>query len=88
MKLLVRNLDRSTTEDQVKEFFLDYGAVQSCTVVMDKSSGVSKGFGFVEMPKAGEAKAAIKNLNNKLVGRNKIRVKKAENKDIEGNPIA
>lgn len=88
MKLLVRNLDRSITEDQVKELFLEYGAVQSCTVVMDKSSGVSKGFGFVEMPKAGEAKAAIKNLNNKLVGRNKIRVKKAENKDIEGNPIA
>ena len=38
----------------------------------------SKGFGFIEMPKPGEAKAAIKNLNNKTVGSNQIRVKKAE----------
>jgi RNA recognition motif-containing protein len=47
---------------------------------MDEVSGVSKGFGFVEMPKAGEAKIALKNLNNKTVGSNKIRVKKAEEK--------
>jgi len=46
--------------------------------VVDKAGGASKGFGFVEMPKVGEAKAAIKNLNNKLVGSNKIRVKKVE----------
>ena len=40
------------------------------------------GFGFVEMPKSGEAKVAIKNLNNKTVGSNKIRVKKAEDKNL------
>lgn len=80
MKLLVRNLDRSTTETELLDLFTDYGAVQSCTVVIDNDSGKSKGFGFVEMPKAGEAKAAIKNLNNTVVGSNIIRVKKAENK--------
>ena len=81
MKLLVRNLDRSTTEEELKVLFQEFGTVQSCNLVMDKSTGVSKGFCFVEMPKAGEAKAAMKNLNNKNVGSNKIRVKKAEDKN-------
>ncbi|MDF2180864.1 RNA-binding protein [Neptuniibacter sp. CAU 1671] len=80
MKLLVRNLDRSTTEAELKELFEGFGSVQSCKLVLDPVGGTSKGFGFVEMPKAGEAKAAMKNLNNTLLGRNKIRVKKAEEK--------
>lgn len=78
MKLLVRNLDRATTEEELKILFSAFGAVQSCNLVIDRDSGASKGFGFVEMPKSGEAKAAIKNLNNKSVGGSKIRVKKAE----------
>jgi RNA recognition motif-containing protein len=80
MKLIVRNLDRATTEDELNRMFQEYGAVQSCNLVIDQASGLSKGFGFIEMPKAGEAKAAIKNLNNKSVGNSKIRVKKAEEK--------
>lgn len=80
MKLLVRNLDRLTKADELKSLFQEYGMVQSCTLVMDKDSGESKGFGFVEMPKTGEAKAAIKHLNHKLLGSNNIRVKKAEHK--------
>lgn len=78
MKLLIRNLARSTTEADVKEMFESFGTVQSCTLVMDKQSGSSKGFGFVEMPKPGEAKAAMINLNGKSVDGNTIRVKKAE----------
>ena len=81
MKLLVRNLDRSTTEEQLNELFQSFGKVQSCSLIVDQVSGLSKGFGFVEMPKAGEAKVAIKNLNNKTAGSNKIRVKKAEEKN-------
>ena len=81
MKILTRNLDRRTTEEELKALFQEFGAVQSCDLVMDKASGESKGFGFVEMPKPGEAKAAIKNLNGKTVGRNKIRVKKAQSKN-------
>mgnify|MGYP000532131697 FL=1 len=83
MKLLVRNLDRSTTEQELKGLFQEFGTVQSCSLVLDRDGGASKGFGFVEMPKTGEAKAAIKNLNNKTVGENKIRVKKAEDKKAE-----
>jgi RNA recognition motif-containing protein len=78
MKLLVRNLDRLTTEEELKALFQEFGVVQSCSLLIDRDSGASKGFGFIEMPKSGEAKAAIKNLNNKTIGSNKIRVKKAE----------
>jgi RNA recognition motif-containing protein len=81
MKLLVRNLDRSTTEEELKDLFQEFGGVQSCNLVIDRDSGASKGFGFIEMPKPGEAKVAIKNLNNKTVGSSKIRVKRAEDKN-------
>ena len=49
MKLLVRNLARTTTEEAVTELFEEYGTVQWCKLVMDKNTGGSKGFGFVEM---------------------------------------
>lgn len=85
MKLLVRNLARSTNEAELKELFEGFGSVQSCTIVMDQKSGVSKGFGFIEMPKPGEAKAAIKNLNGSELAGNRIRVKKAEAKEHKTN---
>lgn len=81
MKLLVRNLARTTTEAELRAMFEAHGTVQYCTLVLDKESGQSKGFGFVEMPKAGEAKAAMKSLNGQDVAGSKIRVKKAESKD-------
>ena len=80
MKILVRNLDRMTKEAELKSLFEEFGAIQSCNLVIDKESKKSKGFAFVEMPKPGEAKAAIKNLNNKQIGDNRIRVKLAEEK--------
>ena len=83
MKLLIRNLDRLTTEAELENLFLKYGTVQSCDIVLDRDTGESKGFGFIEMPKVGEAKAAIKNLNNKEIGDNKIRVKKAEDRPAD-----
>jgi len=78
MKLLIRNLSRSTTEETLHALFSNIGAVQSCNLVMDQSSGQSKGFAFVEMPKIGEAKIAIHSLNNSELDGNKIRVKKAD----------
>jgi RNA recognition motif-containing protein len=78
VKLLIRNLDRSTTEAELKALFDPLGNIQFCSIIMDKETGKSKGFGFVEMPRAGEAKAAMQALNGRLVGENKIRVKKAE----------
>jgi RNA recognition motif-containing protein len=80
MKLLIRNLARTTTEKELQSLFEPFGTVQSCTLVMDKETGASKGFGFVEMPKQGDAKAAMKSINGKEIAGNKIRVKKADSK--------
>jgi RNA recognition motif-containing protein len=81
MKILVRNLSRETSEADLLALFEAYGDVQYCKLVMDKVSGKSKGFGFVEMPRPGEARAAIKSLNYQDVDGNRIRVKKAENRE-------
>jgi len=78
MKLLIRNLARTTTEAELRDLFMAYGKVQSCSLVMDKKTGNSKGFGFIEMPSPGDAKAAMKHLNGKDVAGSRIRVKKAE----------
>lgn len=80
MKLLIRNLARTTTEEELRALFEVYGKVQSCTLVLDRKSGLSKGFGFVEMPSPGESKAAMINLNGREVGGNSIRVKRAQAK--------
>ncbi|MBO1256480.1 RNA-binding protein [Alteromonas sp. 5E99-2] len=78
MKLLIRNLSRSTTQESLLTLFSEFGAVQSCSLVLDKDTGKSKGFGFVEMPKIGDAKVAIAKLNNSEFEGAKLRVKKAQ----------
>jgi len=80
MKLLIRNLSRSTTEEELRALFEAYGTVQSCDLVSDKITGASKGFAFVEMPHSGDAKAAMKKLNKLNLAGSKIRVKKDESK--------
>ena len=80
MKLLIRNLARTTSEAEIRALFETHGTVQSCKLVIDKNTGVSKGFGFVEMPRQGEARAAMKTLNGEEIDGSKIRVKKAEKK--------
>lgn len=78
MKLLARNLPRELTETELNALFSEYGRLQSCNLVTDKETGQSKGFGFIEMPLANEAKAAIAGLNGKEISGIKIRVKKAD----------
>lgn len=86
MKLLVRNLSRAVTDEALRLQFEAYGAVQSCTVVKDANTQASKGFAFVEMPKAGEAKVAMKALNGTEIDGATIRVKKAEPKIASESP--
>jgi len=85
MKLLVRNLSKKTSENALRDMFEAFGQVQYCTLIQDAETGQHKGFGFVEMPKVGEAKAAITNLNNTQLDGKVIRVKRAipkpENED-------
>ena len=76
-KLYVGSLPYSTTDDQLKDMFSPFGSVTSATIIMDKFSGRSKGFGFVEMSSADEAQAAISGLNGTDVGGRNIVVNEA-----------
>ena len=70
-KLYVGGLSYSTTENTLKELFSQAGTVESATVIIDKMSGNSKGFGFVEMSTPEEAQKAMEMFNgNALDGRN------------------
>lgn len=75
MKIIVLNLPRETTAEEVSELFKPHGKITSCQLVMDNVNNKSKGFGFVEMNDANEANAAISALHGKKIGENKIRVK-------------
>ncbi|MDH5187362.1 MAG: RNA-binding protein [Rhodospirillaceae bacterium] len=77
MKLIALNLPRDFGEKDLEELFTAHGNVISCSLVLDKESGSSKGFGFVEMALDEEAMAAIENLHGSKVNKNKIRVKPA-----------
>jgi RNA recognition motif-containing protein len=78
MKLLVRNLSRTTTEQDIRILFAAHGAVSECDLVLDKQTNKSKGFAFVEMPNDEEANAAISKLHESRIDKNKIRVKLAQ----------
>jgi RNA recognition motif-containing protein len=64
-KLFVGSLSWNVNDDQLREFFAAAGTVESATVIVDRDTGRSKGYGFVEMSNDDEAKAAIDQLNNK-----------------------
>jgi RNA recognition motif-containing protein len=63
MKLYVGNLAWATTNESMKAAFAQFGQVDSATVMMDKMTGRSRGFGFVEMPNDAEANTAIERMN-------------------------
>lgn len=70
MNIYVGNLSRETTEDDLRQAFEAFGQVESASVIKDRFTGESRGFGFVEMPSKDEAQAAITGMNGKdLMGR-------------------
>ena len=77
-KLYVGNLSYSVRDDDLQQQFSAFGHVQSAKVMMERDTGRSKGFAFVEMPNENEANAAISSLNLSDVAKSKIRVKAAE----------
>lgn len=85
MKLLIRNLARTTTEASLRTLLEESATLQSCNLVLDQVTNKSKGFAFVEIPKAGEAKLVISKFNNSELDGNKIRVKKAQDKEHESS---
>ena len=66
-KLYVGNLSYSVRDDDLQQKFSEFGSVQSAKVMMDRDSGRSKGFGFVEMSSPAEAEAAIRGMNGQNV---------------------
>ena len=78
MNIFVGNLSFQVTDTDIRKAFEAYGQVASANVIMDKFTGKSRGFGFVEMPNANEAKAAIEGLNNKELNGRPIRVNEAQ----------
>jgi len=76
-KLYVGNLSYETTETELQKLFSEVGPVVSTTIITDKASGRSKGFGFVEMETEQAAQAAIERLNNHEVNQRSIIVNEA-----------
>ena len=78
MNIYVGQLPYSVTEEELREMFLQFGEVSSLNLIMDKYSGQSKGFGFIEMPNNSEADQAIKGLNKSMLKGREIKVNQAE----------
>jgi RNA recognition motif-containing protein len=76
-KLFVGSLSYGVTDDQLNDAFAQFGTVVSAKVIMDRDTGRSKGFGFVEMSTDEEAQAAVKGLDGKEIGGRAVAVSEA-----------
>ncbi len=83
-KLYVGNLVYSMTDSDLEKMFAEFGSVQSAQVIMDRDTGRSKGFGFVEMSNGTEATAAINAMNGKEIEGRKLTVNEARPKEDRG----
>ena len=81
MNIFVGNLSFTTTEESLNELFVQYGEIASATLIVDRDSGRSRGFGFVEMPNDDQAEAAIKALDGKDFEDRQIKVNKARERE-------
>ncbi len=84
MNIFVAKLNFDTTEDTLRGAFEEFGEVSSCSIVMDKFTGRSKGFGFVEMPNDDEGQKAIDALNETDFDGRTIVAKVAEPRESRG----
>ena len=80
MKIYAGNLSYNVSDETLRAAFAQFGTVDSADVIMDRTSGRSKGFGFVEMSDASEAKAAIEGLNGKDLDGRSLNVNEARPK--------
>src|SRR5205807_9815683 len=83
-KLYVGNLSYDVTNTTLEEMFTPHGGVQSAQFIMDRDTGRSKGFGFVEMTSDQEAQVAITALNGQQVGRRSLTVNEAKPREDRG----
>ena len=78
MKIFIKGLPLQVGEAELREVFGDFGQVKSLRIIMDRETGQSKGFGFVEMPSDEEAREAIRNMNGGDYYGNRILVTEAK----------
>lgn len=78
MNIYVGNLSFQATEDELRTAFGEFGTVKSTAIIMDKETGRSRGFAFVEMPDNGEGQAAIEGLNGKEMGGRALKINEAK----------
>lgn len=83
-KLYVGNLSYDTSDSDLQKLFEQFGSVQSAQVIMDRDTGRSKGFGFVEMGSDQEAQAAINGLNGKEANGRALTVNEARPREDRG----
>ena len=83
-KLFVGGLAFSTSSDRLREVFAQAGTVESATVVTDRDSGQSRGFGFVEMSTPAEADAAVKKFNGQEIDGRQLKVELAKPQEPRG----
>jgi RNA recognition motif-containing protein len=83
-KLFVGNLSYGATEDTIRSLFEQHGKVDSVSVITDRDTGRSKGFGFVEMPNDAEAQRAIAAVNGKEIDGRALTVNEARPKTERG----
>ena len=84
-RLYVGNLNFNTTGDDLREYFSQAGEVESASVVEDRETGRSRGFGFVEMASREEGEAAIQQFNGKEVNGRNLTVNEARPREDRGN---
>ena len=84
-KLYVGNLSFNTSTSDLEQMFGESGTVQSANIIEDRETGRSRGFGFVEMGSADEAKAAITALNGKEIDGRELKVNEAKPQEKRGN---
>ena len=84
-KIYVGNLPYSSNDQSLETLFSKFGTVESAKVILDRDSGRSKGFGFIEMSTDEEAQAAIEQLNEKEVDGRNIKVNEAKPQDKDSN---
>ena len=87
MKIYVGNIPYSTTEDQLRDKFGEFGEVEEVTVVTDRHTGRPRGFGFVTMPNGEEANAAIEALNSSELDGRTLTVNEARPRRDSGRPM-
>lgn len=85
MKLYVGGLPYQTSEQELIALFEQVGQVTDATIIADRDTGRSKGFGFVEMNDDAEARTAIERLNGTMVGNRSITVNEARERPAGGN---